>query len=498
MSSVSSHGSSNDQVPQHPRFTFLRKTDILDSLDASSDRGYEADRWSVAATIDDDTNSVISGTGGGTRSITGGPDKEHDDHEERRADRRAEERPREIVEEDDEDKRENDIVNSETLEDEEDHGFDDSRSAVADFGDDEISAPPQPQPSFVVTKSYQELLEENELLASQLRDLELAHKQQSQLVENLKVLADGNEDLAHKALQTKDTAEQHFKERAEQAEDKEDILAKIESATAAGVVGAAANSSSSSSSGNVISNSTLADKIKRLTAGVSSLVSSVAAYPLNNSNPEHLKILLTAHLDPADPALVSPATASPALVALVIEKQFNDHLVSSYLNPLPFGTSDHEGLNSAYAAQLSRFRSTLGQDAAAWFRKQTLRSLPLHPDTRAYLQTTAANLGTALSTLIAATYVVSADRVAEHRRQIGAILEQAEELSLEIHAGERDVCAQEVERGTTVDEEIMSVVNLRTQAQAKPGEEQLVRFVVSPVFVDEEGYVLASAKVVVG
>ncbi|RUS12860.1 hypothetical protein BC937DRAFT_86865 [Endogone sp. FLAS-F59071] len=496
MSSVSSHGSSNDQVPQHPRFTFLRKTDILDSLDASSDRGYEADRWSVAATIDDDTNSVISGTGGGTRSTTGGPDKEHDDHEERRADRRAEERPQEIVEEDDEDKRENDIVNSETLEDEEDHGFDDSRSAVADFGDDEISAPPQPQPSFVVTKSYQELLEENELLASQLRDLELAHKQQSQLVENLKVLADGNEDLAHKALQTKDTAEQHFKERAEQAEqDKEDILAKIESATAAGVVSAAANSSSNSSSGNVMSSSTLADKIKRLTAGVSSLVSSVAAYPLN-SNPEHLKTLLTAHLDSADPALVSAATASPTLVTLVVEKQFNDHLVSSYLNPLPFGTSDHEGLNSAYAAQLSRFRSTLGQDAAAWFRKQTLRSLPLHPDTRAYLQTTAANLGTALSTLLAATYVIPADRAAEHRRQIGAILEQAEELSLEIHAGERDVCAQEVERGTIVDDEIMSVVNLRTQA--KPGEEQLVRFVVSPVFVDEEGYVLASAKVVVG
>src|SRR4051794_31617799 len=112
MSSISSHGSSNDQpappsLPQHPRFTFLRKTDILDSLDASSDRGYEADRWSVAATIDDDTNSVISGTGGATRSATGALDK----------DPRAGERPHEPIEEDDEEKRDNGVVNSETLED---------------------------------------------------------------------------------------------------------------------------------------------------------------------------------------------------------------------------------------------------------------------------------------------------------------------------------------------------------------------------------------------
>ncbi|RUS27395.1 hypothetical protein BC938DRAFT_483315 [Jimgerdemannia flammicorona] len=490
MSSVSSHGSSsNDQPPFHPRFTFLRKTDILDSLDASAgDRGYEADRWSVAATIDDDTNSVISGTGGGTRSISGGPDKEQDDHEERRTERRAEERHQEVIEEDDEDKRENGVA-----EDEEDHAFDDSRSAVADFGDDEISAPPQPQPSFVVTKSYQELLEENELLASQLRDLELAHKQQAQLVENLKVLAEGNEDLAHKALQAKDTSEQHFKEQAEQ--DKEQILAKIDNAATSAAANHVVNSSSSTVAS--IIGSSLADKLNRLIISVHNLVSSVSAAHPASSSPQHidaLKAILAAHLDPTDPALAAPVP-STAIVALLTEKQINDHLVTAYLGSLPFGTADHEGLNSAYAAQLSRFRATLGQDAASWFRKQTVRSLPLHPDTRAYLQTTAANLGSTLYQLLAQTYAVPTDRAAEYRRQIGNLLELAEELSLEIHAGEKDVCAQDVERGSVVDDYIMTVVPVQGEV-VRSIEEKVVRFAVNHVFSDEEGYVHARAKVV--
>ncbi|CAO3663803.1 unnamed protein product [Rhizopus stolonifer] len=184
MSSVSSfEGSDKDSFfqksyqenPALVRHSYLRKTDLLDTLDNGK---RDTDTWSVAATIDDQ-ESVISTHTANTANLR--------------------------------------LTNENTMEDVRDQledvslRDDKSRSNAAEFGDaqssitfdhsvrgqsdddeqdvvdDQISAPPQPQPSFVDTKSYAELLEENELL-------------QAEMIMNLKSLTGCDEEVYGKAL----------------------------------------------------------------------------------------------------------------------------------------------------------------------------------------------------------------------------------------------------------------------------------------------------------
>lgn len=213
MSSVSSfEGSDKDSLfhksfPEgQARHSYLRKTDLLDTLDIN--RARDTDTWSVAATIDDQ-ESVISSQGAMTHLSQRIMERDMDESaKDNLSDIQNTNSSllRELVEqdvviphhlrEDDEDKR----SRSNAAE----FGDDGARSATADFHsitsdddrahnvvDDQITAPPQPQPSFAVTKSFEELMEENDMLQVQLREMQETQKQQEELIMNLRDVPNG-------------------------------------------------------------------------------------------------------------------------------------------------------------------------------------------------------------------------------------------------------------------------------------------------------------------
>ncbi|KAG0756532.1 hypothetical protein G6F57_005422 [Rhizopus arrhizus] len=206
MSSVSSfEGSDKDSFfqrsfqdnPALVRHAYLRKTDLLDTLDTGRTR--DTDSWSVAATVDDQ-ESVISSHAASISRLTQTDDDNIDDIR----DQLQEVHLRDIGEdEDDKQSRSNaaefgDAQSSITF-DVRDNSDDEEHDVV----DDQISAPPQPQPSFassVVTKSYAELLEENEMLQAQLRSAQASQKHQSEMIMNLKNLTGCDEEVYGKAL----------------------------------------------------------------------------------------------------------------------------------------------------------------------------------------------------------------------------------------------------------------------------------------------------------
>ncbi|KAI9276158.1 hypothetical protein BY458DRAFT_506543 [Sporodiniella umbellata] len=194
MSSVSSfEGSEKDSFfhksyqenPALVRHSYLRKTDLLDTLDNGK---RDTDSWSVAATIDDQESVISTHT----------------------ANRASHYNTMEDV---------RDQLEDVSLRDDKSRSnaaeFGDARSSITfdhsvrgnsddedtqDVVDDQISAPPQPQPGFVDTKSYAELLEENELLLAQLRSAQSLQKHQAEMIMNLKSLTECDEEVYDKAL----------------------------------------------------------------------------------------------------------------------------------------------------------------------------------------------------------------------------------------------------------------------------------------------------------
>ncbi|KAI9319960.1 hypothetical protein BX666DRAFT_1853000 [Dichotomocladium elegans] len=229
MSSVSSHdGSEKDgnhfsRLDGFPhRYAALRKTDLLDTLDI---RHRDTDTWSVAATIDDQ-ESVISGAGG-TASIisssraTAEGGRESDDDDDRST---LDGTLRDLDGSHDNASTDDDKRSRSNAAEFGDEG---TRSAATDFDqsdtsddeangqhhrvvNDDISAPPQPQPSFASdSKSFAELMEENEALHTQLRNLQIAQKHQSELIENLRSLTNCNEEVYDQALHLSQHQHQH-------------------------------------------------------------------------------------------------------------------------------------------------------------------------------------------------------------------------------------------------------------------------------------------------
>ncbi|KAI8090477.1 hypothetical protein BDF21DRAFT_357036 [Thamnidium elegans] len=455
MSSVSSYeGSDKDSFFQRSfvdgqRHSYLRKTDLLDTLDATS-RLRDTDTWSVAATIDDQ-ESVIS-THGGPPSIISSSrmtmDREtDDDHSTLDGEASIRDHLHDIHLHDNNTSRLETLrdyePNSHLLrggsmdEDQDDKGSrsnaaefgdDGARSATADFDhssvasddnvvDDQISAPPQPQPSFAsVTKSYAQLLEENEILQSQLRNSQLAQKHQADMISNLRSLTGCDDELYDKALDLSHT-------KATQVPP-------------------------------IVNSRTLTQKLARLAETLTRFVH----------------------------------TAVEEEWRLTLEQSLFLHITRFYLNSLPFGTENQHLLNTAYSDQIRRFHSTLGTNFAKWYRRQTVQSLSLNPATKEYLEDMRNNLTDEMMRLLNTMTRTEQD----YMHIWNDILDLCAALSLEIHGGDADVTAQPIAVGSKFDQEIMAVVG-----ETNGHKDKLVKMVISPLFVDEEEVVLLPARVVI-
>lgn len=466
MSSVSSYeGSDKDSFFQRSfvdghRHSYLRKTDLLDTLDATS-RLRDTDTWSVAATIDDQ-ESVISAHGGPPSIISSSRmtmDREtDDDHSTLDGETSIRDHLHDIhlhdnssrletlrdydsnshllrgggVDEDQDDKR----SRSNAAE----FGDDGARSATADFDhssvasddnvvDDQISAPPQPQPSFAsVTKSYAQLLEENEILQSQLRNSQLTQKHQADMINNLRNLTGCDDELYGKALDLSGT-EKDKKDKKDEGDIFDTHVQPI------------------------VNSRTLTHKLARLAETLTRFVHAAVQEEWR----------------------------------LTLEQSLFLHITTFYLNSLPFGTENQHLLNTAYSDQIRRFHSTLGTNFAKWYRRQTVQSLSLNPATKEYLQDMRNNLTDEMFKLLNTMTRTNG----EFMPIWDDILDLCAALSLEIHGGDADVTAQPIAVGSKFDQDIMALVGDMSTDSNK-----LVKMVISPLFVDEEEVVLLPARVV--
>ncbi|KAG0764849.1 hypothetical protein G6F24_004895 [Rhizopus arrhizus] len=445
MSSVSSfEGSDKDSFfqksfqdnPALARHSYLRKTDLLDTLDNGRTR--DTDTWSVAATIDDQ-ESVISTHAASINRLnhdreTDDDNNTVDDVRDQLQDAHLREAPnlRDIVghpplDEEDKQSRSNaaefgDARSSVTFE----HSAADSSDGEPnDVVDDQISAPPQPQPSFasVVNKSYAELMEENELLQAQLRSLQSAQKHQAEMIMNLKNLTGCDEEVYGKAL----------------------ALSQMKNDEFAATAGPS-----------VINSRTLTQKLARLAETLSRFVTMAAAV-VNKDEAWRLSL----------------------------EQSLYSQITQLYLTSLPFGTENQHLLNTAYLDQICRFETTLGSNFAKWYRKQTVQSLTLNPATKEYLQDIQRHVTKKMLGLL------DTDCMDDELMRIwDYILELCASLSLEIHRGDADVSVEHLQIGSKYDQDIMAPTDNISDYKNK-----LVKMSISPLFIDEEGVVLLPARV---
>ncbi|KAI8380163.1 hypothetical protein BD560DRAFT_388766 [Blakeslea trispora] len=494
MSSVSSFEGSDQRSfiegsSSSLRHSYLRKTDLLDTFEVGRLR--DTDTWSVAATIDDQ-ESVIS-THGGPPSIISSSrmtvDRETDDD---RSTLDGESSIREHLHDmhlNDNNTNLRDLVGNKhllrsvggsILDDEDDKrsrsnaaefGDDGARSAAADFDhsvesgeednvvDDEIVAPPQPQPSFAsITKSYAELMEENEILQTQLRNAQLAQKHQADMISHLRNLTGCNDEVYGKALDlshlSKDDLHSHQNAKSPKVSPEnnsnDSVSEKSEKDTYVSLPQDQAQTSP------IVNARTLTQKLARLAETLTRFVHATVDEEWR----------------------------------LTLEQSLFLQITQLYLNSLPFGTENQDLLNTAYSDQIRRFHSTLGANFAKWYRRQTVQSLSLNPATKEYLHDMRNHLTEEMLRLL--TTMTKRDKVpVEHMHMWDDILELCAALSLEIHGGDADVAAQIIGVGSKFDEEIMALVGDSTATK-----DRRVGMVISPLFVDEEEVVLLPARVV--
>ncbi|KAI8379413.1 uncharacterized protein BYT42DRAFT_496167 [Radiomyces spectabilis] len=442
MSSISSHeGSEKDAFFPRPletlppRYSYLRKTDLLDTLDVIV-RSRDTDSWSVAATVDDQ-DSVISGHGGGGNGHAQYPILMTDDASSlpleslREMDIRSfhdsasiltdeDKYPRSVAAEcgDDGARSQADFQSDSSDEDE-----DLDRPVVVD---DEIAAPPQPQPSFAsVTRPYAELLEENEELREQIHGLQLASKHQAEVIGNLRALLKPDASAAgpyeHVNMESYVLTPSSHQDHAQK---REPYI--------------------------IVNTRTLTQQLARLAERLTCFARDIAW--------------------------------TDDIVQ--IEQAIFSRLVETYFEALPFGTENQHLLNTAYADQIRRFQSTLGPDFAKWYRRQTVQSLFLNHATKEYLQLLRSEMTLWLQDFLGAGHI-------EHKQQWEDILDLCSGLSLEIHAGDTDVFARAIPQGTPYNEEIMTVIGDQDADKSK-----MVKLLVSPLFIDEEQAVLLPARVI--
>lgn len=524
MSSVSSYEGSDresffhsrayldGQVGPSSRHSYLRKTDLLDTLDSNS-RLRDTDTWSVAATIDDQ-ESVIS-THGGPPSIISSSrmtiDREtDDDHSTLDGESSIRDHLHDMHLHDNNTNRLETLRDYEHIhpsshllrgggivDDEDDKGSrsnaaefgdDGARSATADFDhssvasdddidsrgvvhrnnvvDDQISAPPQPQPSFAsVNKSYAELLEENEILQSQLRDSQLAQKHQLDMIANLRSLTGCDDEIYDKAMDLSATGT-------------DERVSSIKSVN--------------------LNNNNTKDENKNNRISSASSTGPNEAMFFDSPSLDHTQVPPIVNARTLTHKLARLAETTTRFVNATVDKEWRleleqslfAHITQSYLSSLPFGTENQHLLNTAYSDQIRRFHSTLGTNFAKWYRRQTVQSLSLNPATKEYLEDMRNNLTNEMLRLLN-TMPKSDGRSLDYMHIWDDLLELCAALSLEIHGGDADVIAQSIAVGSKFDEEVMALVG-----DMSTHEDKLVKMVISPLFVDEEEAVLLPARVV--
>lgn len=541
MSSVSSHDGSEKDVLFHrmpdgltPRYTAMRKTDLLDTLDAVRHR--DTDTWSVAATIDDQ-ESVISGPGGTASLISSSrataEGKETDDdrstldgitdgNNNSSGSMRDGMAPallpdvtslRQLRDMDgphdtssfttDDDKR----SRSNAAE----FGDDGTRSAAADFDDhsepsrddddgssthnvvsDDISAPPQPQPSFAsVTKSYAELMEENEMLQTQLRNLQIAQKHQAEVIENLRSLTGCNEEVYGRALHLSQVTPEDLQRWNSQSN------SKVVVPPAAAAATTATTTTPSSTSSSLPNYSTSPANTMPLPPPPAYTLPGLGRPYFDYEVNARTLTQQLARLAELVIRFVQESVVDASL-QISLEQYLFEQITEFFFESLPFGTENQQLLNLAYADQIRRFHSTLGSNFAKWYRRQTVQSLSLNPASKEYLEIMRSQLTERLLDMLATFEQSATDEGAsappppeiKHRSLWDEILDLCTSLSLAIHAGDADVMIQNPGIGTKYDEDIMAVIG-----DVHADKDKRVKLVVSPLFVDEEETVLLPARV---
>ena len=273
---------------------------------------------------------------------------------------------------------------------------------------DDISAPPQPQPSFASsTKSYAELVEENDILQNQLRDLQITQKHQQEVIESLRTLTQcGNDEYEVKPIPM--PADDHHPPIDGDVPPPKGVDYDFDHSQAPPIV----------------ISSLLTQQLLSLTEAIDSFVSD---------------------------------TLSDHEERIEMERFLFQLICKSYLTSLPFGTNNQELLNTAYEDQIRRFEITLGSNFAKWYRRQTVQSLTLNPATKEYWQDMHAEMTKQLKTHLG---------VGEYDTgRWDSLLNLCAGLSLEIHGGHADVMVKPIDPGDKYDPEIMIAVELVTCTQ---------------------------------
>ncbi|CAO3592349.1 unnamed protein product [Absidia cylindrospora] len=387
-----------------------------------------------------------------------------------------------------------------------------------DVVNDSIAAPPQPQPSFTpVAKSYVELLEENDILQTQIHNLRITQKHQAKVIDNLRSLTDCSEKVFDKAInlcQLTSDEQQHLikvsqtQQDSNQQQEQQHQLRPVDSQQQEleqehhhentleqqqqhrHPDHHLAEDSSCTSFGDPAETTTSIVYAHTITELLSQLSLRVHQFVVATVD-MHWQLLLEQHLFTT--------------------------ITDAYLMALPFGTDHQQLLNTAYRDQLRRFQSTLGSSFAKWYRRQTVQSLSLNPATKEYLEHMKEQLSLQLVEVLNKQEMKKAGQPSKVDHDAWSdVLHWCRNLSLEIHGGDADVIVQPITTGIDYDADIMTKVVADDQLErytissdtavpshSKPKDDAddsvtttgKVKFVISPLFIDEDDRVLLTARV---
>ncbi|ORX55666.1 hypothetical protein DM01DRAFT_1335057 [Hesseltinella vesiculosa] len=538
--------------------TALRKTDLLDAMDGSRP-SRDTDSWSVAATIDDQ-ESVISVQGGlvglsssSTTTLSLMQEPQEDVHRLHRDEalggslaplQETDDAPLGVDDDDDKGSRSNaaefgdngsrstatdfddldrdkdqygrarrrPLSNADGHDhahsDKDDDDDDDEHDAPHHVVNDSISAPPQPQPSFTpMAKSYVELMEENDLLLSQIRDLRMTQKQQAQMIDHLRHLTDPTvfDQAMHLSASPSSLPPPPLLDEASTAAAPSSIPATPTTTVDVAMAAARPHSSPASSGSRELGGHPLHhglplhligsfDSTGELLPG-EPVEDPTASSPTATLHPHDTPILPTHSLTSIADLLARLSEQLHQFATGTVDEPFQldleQHLYSTvidaYLLPLPFGTSNQQLLNTAYRDQLRRFQSTLGSNFAKWYRRQTVQSLALNPATKEYLEHTREQILLQLMDTLASMKKNELRPQVNHQQWV-ELMQCCQRLSLEIHGAEADVFIEPITIGTDFDQDSMLLA-----AASKP--QGKVKQVIRPLFINENEQILLSAKV---
>ncbi|ORZ20229.1 hypothetical protein BCR42DRAFT_408288 [Absidia repens] len=391
-----------------------------------------------------------------------------------------------------------------------------------DVVNDSIAAPPQPQPSFTpVAKSYVELLEENDILQTQIHNLRITQKHQAKVIDNLRSLTECTEKVFDKAInlcQLTPDEQQHLIKVSQIQQDSNQQHGRQLQLRSDG------SQQQEHEQERQQHESTLEQQLQQHQHHHphhhSEEGSSCAGFsdPTETTTPivyAHTITELLSQLSLRVHQFVVATVDMPW--QLLLEQHLFAAITDAYLMALPFGTDNQQLLNTAYRDQLRRFQSTLGSSFAKWYRRQTVQSLSLNPATKEYLEHMKEQLSLQLVEVLNKREMQKAGQPPKVDHDAWSdVLHWCRNLSLEIHGGDADVIVQPITTGIDFDADIMTKVVADDQLErytisndtsvpshSTPNDDASdsvttmgkVKFVISPLFIDEDDRVLLTARV---